>query len=61
MTRIEKEEFCHRIRGMSNEEMSVMLTIIPRDMLWNELRRREEEDRRMIEAMRNLLNDEEGK
>ncbi len=57
MSEFEKEELKNRIKGMSEEELFIVSKLIPTDMLWNELRRREETQRQMIFEIKNTLHE----
>ncbi len=60
MSGIEKEELGNRIKGMGEEELLIVSKLIPTDVLWNELREREEAQRRMIFEIKNTLYEKEG-
>lgn len=55
MNELERQEFENVIRAMSEEEKKMALNYIETDMLWDELRRREAEERNKINAMKDLL------
>lgn len=55
MTEVEIEALKNRISGMSKEEQILAVSYIDTDILWDELRRRELEEREFQRAMTNLV------
>lgn len=55
MSGLEKQELKNRIEGMSEEEMLLAVRVIPTDVLWDELRRRDTLNREMITNARQIL------
>ena len=55
MTEVELEALKNRISGMSKEEQILAVSYIDTDILWDELRRRELEEREFQRAMTNLV------
>ena len=42
MSGIAKEELANRTKGMSKEELQLVIKLIPTNMLWDEMKRRDE-------------------
>ena len=55
MKSFERERFEERINGMSPEEQVVAVTMIDTDLLWDELRRRETEERAFKKRMEDFV------
>ena len=55
MNEVERTELKNRIEGMSEEEMNLAVKVIPTDVLWDELRRRDNLNREMITNARQIL------
>lgn len=55
MSETERQELKNRIEGMSEEETLLAVKVIPTDVLWDELRRRDNVNREMIANARQIL------
>lgn len=55
MNEVERQELKNRIEGMSEEETLLAVKVIPTDVLWDELRRRDNVNREMITNARQIL------
>jgi hypothetical protein len=55
MNEVERQELKNRIEGMSEEETLLAVKVIPTDVLWDELRRRDNLNREMITNARQIL------
>lgn len=55
MSSIDKTELTDRIKGMSEEEMQLTAKMIPSDLLWDELRRRDNINRSVILGIKGIL------
>lgn len=60
MVDYERERLEDRITGMSPEEQAVAVTLIDTDLLWDELRKREIEEREFQKAMTKIVRDKMG-
>ena len=55
MSELEKAELISRIEGMTAEEKVVTVQHLPSDLLWDELHRRDSDNRKIINGVRMLL------
>lgn len=55
MSEMEREVYENRIAAMSLEEQKIVATKINIDILWDELRKRETEERNHLLAMKELM------
>ena len=55
MSEMEREAYENRIAAMSLEEQKIVATKINIDILWDELRKRETEERNHLQKMKELM------
>ena len=55
MNEVEKQELKSRVEGMSQEETLIAVKVIPTDVLWDELRRRETAERNQLQGVKDLV------
>lgn len=51
-----KEELLQRLGSLSKEEMEVLVTIIPSELIWNEIKRRFENQQKFINEVKGSMN-----
>lgn len=52
---IQKAEFADVIKALSDEELAIAIKLFPAELMWDELRRREEYERKLVHSMKELL------
>lgn len=55
MSEMEKQSFEDAMKAMSEEEMRMALKYFDTDMLWDELRKREAENRNILQGVKDLV------
>ena len=55
MTEHEREYLINTIKAMSQEEQAVVVTMIDTDLLWDELRKRETDERNFQNTMTKIV------
>lgn len=56
MGKLSKEELLQRMGSLSKEEMEVLATVIPSELIWNEIKRRFENQQKFINEVKGSMN-----
>lgn len=55
MSNIEKEKFEEFVKAITKEEMEIAVKYIDMDILWDGIRKRETENRRILKCVKDLV------